>query len=136
MAHARSRHVGDGRRLGHADAEHATRRARVARSDTYENAGRAGSHEVQCRLIARAPAHDDRHFELTNELLQVERLGRLRDVLRRNDRALNDQDVETRVDDRLGHPRRACRGYRRRRNDARILHLLDALRDELELDRL
>ena len=31
VAHARARDVGDGRGLGHADAEHAARRARVAR---------------------------------------------------------------------------------------------------------
>ena len=44
VAHPRARDVGDGGRLGHADAEHAARGAGVARADADEHADRAGAH--------------------------------------------------------------------------------------------
>jgi len=56
---------------------------------------------VQCGLVARAAADDHRQFELADELLQVERLDGLRDVFRRDDGPLDDEDVETGVQDGL-----------------------------------
>ena len=94
VAHARPRHVGDRRRLGHADAEHPPRGAGVARADADEDADRAGAHQVQRRLVAGAATDDHRDVELADEPLEVERLDGLRDVLRGDDGALDHEDVE------------------------------------------
>src|SRR5436190_5050467 len=94
MADARAGGVGDGRGLRHTDAEHAAARARVTGADADEDADGPRAHQVQCGRVRRAAADDHRDLELTDELLQVERLGGLRDVLRRHDGALDDEDVE------------------------------------------
>ena len=94
VAHAGTRGVGDGGGLRHADAEHAAGRAGVAGADTDEDADRAGAHEVQCGLVAGAATDDDGDVELADEALEVEGLDRLRNVLGRDDRALDDEQVE------------------------------------------
>ena len=68
--------------------------------------------------------------------LRLRGSDRLGDVLGRDDGALNDQDVE--LGGQAGRRQRlgALRGDRRRRRDARLLHLADARRDQLGLDRL
>ena len=45
---------------GHADPEHAARRARLARADADEHALGAGAHQVQRRLVRGAAADDHR----------------------------------------------------------------------------
>ena len=57
---ARGLHVGDGRCLRDADAEHAAGRAGGARADADEHADRAGPHQVQAGGVAGAAAHDAR----------------------------------------------------------------------------
>ncbi len=104
--------------------------------DADEHAGGAGAHQVQRRLVARAAADDRRDRLARDELLEVERLDHRRDVLGGDDRALDDEDVEPRLErDRvvLAHPLRRERGGG---EHARGLDLLDALRDQLGLDRL
>ena len=130
VTHARTRDVGNRRRLGHANAEHRARRARVTWTDPDEDARRARAHEVQRRLITRAATHDDGQLEVADELLEIERLDGLGHVLGGDDRPLNNQDVESRVEDGLRHPLGSCGRHRRRRGDSRRLHLLDALGDE------
>ena len=74
--------------------------------------------------------------QLRDEALQVERLGDRGDVLGRDDRALDHQDVEAGLDgdvDVVGHP---LRRQRARDRDALRLDLLDPLGDQLGLDRL
>ena len=121
--------VGDGGGLRHADAEHATGGARVARADADEHAGGAGAHEVQRGLVGGAAADDHRDVELADEALEVQRLDGLRDVLGRHDRALDDEQVELGGDDRCGEllgalRRDATRTIRRRRHGS-----ADALAD-------
>ena len=86
--------VGDGGGLGDTDAEHAAGGAGLAGADADEDADRAGPHQVQGGLVGGAAADDDRDVELPDEPLQVERLDRLRHVLGRHDRALDDEQVE------------------------------------------
>src|SRR3954451_17039219 len=102
-----------------ADAEHAASGAGVAGADAGEDAGRSGAHEVQRRLVRRATTDDDRDLELAHEALQVERLDGLRDVLGRHDRALDHEQVELGVDDRLGEGLGALRRDGCARHDAR-----------------
>ena len=79
--------VGHGRGHRNPDAEHLAGRVRRAAADADEDAGCARTHQVQCGLVGRAAADDDRHVELVDELLEVER-GRLgRHVLGRDDGA-------------------------------------------------
>ena len=87
----------------------------LPRPDADEDPGRAGAHEVEGRLVARAAADDHRDVELAHERLEVERLGdALGDVLGRDHRALDDQQVELGVEELLGVGRDALRGHRRR----------------------
>ena len=88
-------------------------------------------------MVGGAAAHDDRNPDLADELLEVQRLGGLRDVLGRDDRALDHEDVQPRLERELVVARDALGRERGGRDDARLgLDLLDALRDELGLDRL
>ena len=73
--------VGDRRGHRHGDAQHGARRVRRAAAEADQHAGRAGAHQVQRGLVGRAAADDDRHVELVDELLEVERLGPAGDVL-------------------------------------------------------
>ena len=102
--------VGDGGGLRDADAEHAAGRAGVAGADADEHAGGAGAHEVQRGLVGRAAADDDGDVELADEALEVERLDGLRHVLGGHDRALDDEEVELGVEDRLGAAPRCAAG--------------------------
>jgi hypothetical protein len=73
-----------------------------AAAEADEHAGRAGAHEVQCRLIGRTAADDHGDVELVDELFEVERLGLRGDVLGGDRRAADDEHVDARVDDGLG----------------------------------
>ena len=133
---ARLGDVRDGGGLRDADAQHAARRARVARADADQHALRAGAHEVEAGRVRRAAADHDGNRDLAGELLEVERLGRLRDVLRRDDRALDDQDVEAGLERDLVELAHLLRRQRCGADDALVLDLADALGHELGLDRL
>src|SRR5919109_1548659 len=74
------------------------------RPDSDEHPDRTGAHQVQRRRIRGAPTNDHRQVEPADELLEVERLRTRRDVLRGGDGPLDDQDVETRIHDRLREP--------------------------------
>jgi len=50
---------------------------------------------VQTGVVGGAAADDHRHIQRRNELLEVERLARRRDVLTGDDRPLDHEDVET-----------------------------------------
>ena len=93
---------------------------------------------MRCRRgrVRRAAADDDRHVELADELLEVERLDRLRHVLGRHDRALDHEDVELGLEHVLGVLLDALGRERRARGDAGVLDLADAPTDQLFLDRL
>ena len=69
-----------------------------------EHTGRAGSHQVQSRLVASASTHDDGEFKFPNEFLQVERLDSLRHVFGRDHGALDYQDVKSGFQDGGRHP--------------------------------
>ena len=112
------RDVGDRRRLRDADAQHAARGARRARADADEHAGRAGAHQVQARVVRGTAADDDRHVDLADELLEVQRLGHRGDVLGGDDRALDDEDVEAGVERQLVVLAHALRRQRRADDDA------------------
>ena len=91
---------------------------------------------MQAGLVGGAAADDHRKVELADEALEVEGLDRLGDVLGRDDRALDDQDVELGGQAGRRQRLRALGRHRRRRRDARLLHLADARRDQLGDDRL
>ena len=131
--------VGDRGRLGNADPEHAAGRADRARTDADEHAGRAGPHQVKAGVVGGAAADDDRRrCQLADELLEVERRPGLvaRDVLGGDDRALDHEDVETRLERDLVVLAHLLGRQRGGRDDAVRLDLLDPLGDQLGLDRL
>ena len=136
VAHAGAGHVGDGGGLGDAEAEHAPGGAGVARADADQHADRAGAHEVQPGLVGGAAAHDDRDVELADEALQVERLRGLGHVLGRDDRALDDQQVQLGGQDGGGQLLGPLGRHRGGRGDPGLLHLADAGGDQLGDDRL
>ena len=136
MLGARGRDVGDRRRLRDADAEHAARGAGRAGADADEHARRARAHQVQAGRVGGAAAEHDRDRQLADELLEVERVPLRGDVLGGDDRALDDQDVQPGVKTELVVALDALRSQRRGGDDAVGLDLLDALGDQLFLDRL
>ena len=71
-----------------------------------------------------------------DESVEVERLVVARDVLGRDDRALDDEDVEAAGKRGLEVALAVLRGERGRGKHATVLDLPDALRDELGLDGL
>src|SRR5918995_590640 len=128
--------IGDRGCLRDADAEHGPARAGVPGADPDEDPDRARTHEVQGGGVRGAPAHDHRHVELTDELLEVERLARLRHVLGRYHRALEHEDVEVGLHHELRVALHPLGRERARRHHPRALDLGDALADELVFDRL
>ena len=136
VLHPGAGRVGDRRRLGHADADHLAGGAGGARADADEHADRAGAHEVEGRRVRRAPADDDRDGQLGDEALEVERLVARRDVLSRDDGALDDEDVEAGVEGDVDVLGDLLRGERAGDDDALLLDVADALADELRVDGL
>jgi hypothetical protein len=130
------RDVGDCRRLGDADAEHAARRARRARTDANQDADRASPHQVQAGRVGGAATDHGRHRHLGDELLQVERLDSRRDVFGRDHRALDDEDVDSGLDRDLVVVADLLRSQRATGDGAALLDLGDPLTDQLRLDRL
>ena len=132
----RGRDVGDCGGLGNPDSKNPARRARGAGTDADEDANRPGTHEVQSGGVGRTAADDARHGHFADEPLEVERLGLRRDVLRRDHRSLDHEDVEPGLQGDLVVLGYALRSERSRRHDAMCLDLLNPLRDQLRLDRL
>ena len=133
------RHIGDGRGLGHADPQHATGGTDGPGPHADENAGGTGPHQVQARVVRGTTPHDDRRRrQLADELLEVERRPALvtRDVLGGDDRALDDEDVETRFQRHLVVGADLLRGQRGGGDDAMGLDLLNPAGDQLGLDGL
>ena len=118
------------------NANHLAGRRRATATETNQNAGGTGSHEVQCRGVGRSAANDYRNIEFVNELLQVQRLGLLRDVLSRNVSAANNKYVDAGLDHGLikldGSLWRKCTGD----GYASGTNLCDAITNELCLNRL
>jgi hypothetical protein len=86
--------------------------------------------------VRRGATDDHRDVELVDETLEVERLGACRDVLRRDRRASDDEEVRPRVHDRppelLGSLRRQRSGHR----DTGGADLAQPRRDQLGHDGL
>ena len=95
------RHIGDRGRHRSVDAQREPRGVGSATPETNEYAGRTGSHEVQRRRVGRGAADDDGNVELVDETLEVQRLGPARDVLGRDGRAANDEEVAACIHDDL-----------------------------------
>ena len=128
--------VGDGRGHRGVDAEGGARRVRRAAAEADEDTGRAGAHEVQGRRVGRGAADDDGHVELVDEALEVERLGATGDVLGRDRRAADDEEVDAGVDDGLPVLLGALRRQGAGDGDPGLTQLAQPLGDELGLDRL
>ena len=140
VAHAGGAGVGNGGGERDPDAEGVGRGGVDGRADADEDAGGAGAHQVQRGLVAGAGPDEDRHVELADEGLQVQRLaavGRgLGDVLGRQDGGADHEHVQLGLDqagqerlDALGRHRAG--GDRAGRPDGP-----DALDDEVRVDRL
>jgi hypothetical protein len=120
----------------HRDAKDRTGGVPGPAAEPDQHAGRAGAHEVQGRGVRRAAADDDRHVELVDELLEVERLGSPGHVLGGHRGAADHEQVDARVDHRLVVLHRALRGKACGHGDPGVADLLDAAADQLFLDRL
>jgi len=136
VAHPSTGRVRDGGGHRNADAEHAPGGAGVAGADADEEARGTGTHQVQRRREGRTATDDDRHVEVADELLQVQRLAAAADVLGGDDGALDDEDVDAGVEDVLVQRLRPLRGEAGGGGDAGVFDLLDALTDQLRLDGL
>lgn len=86
--------------------------------------------------VCRGAPDDDRDVELVDEPLEVERLGPARDVLGRDGRAADDEEVDAGLDDGAPVLLGALRGQRSGDGDPGPAQLLDPVGDELGLDLL
>jgi hypothetical protein len=86
---------------------------------------------VERGVVGRAPAHDHGDGNLADELLEVEHRAVRRDVLGRDHRPLDHEDVEPGVDRHLVVVAHALRCESGRREDAGGLDLLDAVAHEV-----
>ena len=94
VTHAGGASVGNGRGLGSVEAEHVAGGAHMPRAGTDQHAGRAGAHQVKSGLVAHAAPDDDRRLHAPDERLEVERVARGGDVLGRDDRSRDDQQID------------------------------------------
>ena len=127
--------VGDRAGQRHADAhDHVTGRPAVdAHAD--DHAGRAGAHEVQRGLVVGRAPDDHRDVEVGDELLEVQRVALGGHVLRRDDRALDDEQVDAGRERGGGELQRVLRGDLDRGRAAALAHLLDPRGDQVGVDR-
>ncbi len=128
---AGGRGIDDGGGQRDPDAEHLVGGGEVIGADPDDDARRAGSHQVQRRLVVRAPADDHRHVEVGDELLEVQRFIAAAHVFRRHDRALDDEDVHTGGKDRRCQRQGVLRGDPNRRGHPAGGDLLDPRRDQV-----
>ena len=136
VTHASGTRVGDGRGHGDADAQHPARRPGRTGTSADQHACRAGAHEVEGRLVRRAPADHHGDLVVTDEVLQVQGLAVARHVLRRHDRALDHEQIRFGTQDVRGQPEGARGGAGDGHRVALCLELPDALLDEIGLHRL
>jgi hypothetical protein len=106
---------------------------RRRRADPDEDADGAGPHQVQPGRVGGAAADHGRHRHFGDELLQVERLDRGRDVFGRDHRALDDEDVDPGLDRDLVVLAHLLRSQRAAGDGAALLDLGDPLADQLRL---
>ena len=128
--------IGDRRGHRHGDAQHRPGGVRGSAAEPDQDAGRAGTHQVQRRLVRGAAADDDRHVQLVDELLQVERLELGGDVLGGHRGAADDEEVDAGVHHRLRVRLGVLRRQRAGGRHSGFSDLRDPLADQLGLDRL
>src|SRR5216683_7312224 len=142
-AHSTSAHVlvaggsdvGGRSHLRNANPQHATRGAGGAGTDAHENAGDARLHKLQRRFVVHAVADDDRDVTRADELLERKLVIGLRRVARSEHRSLHHEDVGSGFLYDLRAFLGASRDGRDRAQHAGGLDRLDALGDEVWLDR-
>ena len=89
--------VGDRGGHRHADTEHLITSGHAAsRAVADDDTRGAGAHQMQRRAVVEHPAGHDRHVEFGDEGLEVERLPVTGDPFGRDDRALDDQQIDAR----------------------------------------
>ena len=76
------------------EGESCPRRGPTAEAD--ENSGSSSAHQVQGRGVRRCPAHNDRHVQLVNEFLQIQRFAVSTDVFCTHRGSTNHKEVNTR----------------------------------------
>ncbi len=119
----------------HLDAQDVAGALGGAAAEADQDAGGARPHQVQGGLVGGAAAHDHRHVELVDELLQVQRLGLPRDVLGGHRGAADHEEVQPGL---LDDGRELGAGLRRQRAGHRhtgVPQLTQPGGDQLGLDR-
>ncbi len=131
------RRVGD--RSGHrnTDAEHLTGGgAAFDGAVAHDDAGRTRAHQVQRSPVIADAAGDDGDVELCDERLEVERLVvAVRNVLGGDDRALDDQQIQTRRDQSRRQSTGVLRAHSYSDGDACITHLAHCGGQQIGLQR-
>src|SRR5918992_4035188 len=128
--------IRDRRGLGNADPDDPPSGAGRPRPHTHQDAHRSGTHQVQRGRVRRAPADDHRDLEPGDEFLQVKRLGSGGDVLGRDHRSLDHQDVQLGPENQVGKLTNPLRRERSRGHHPAFSDLSDPPLDEFLLDGL
>ena len=127
---ARGRGIRHGGGQGHVDPDGLRVGIHAA---AHDDAGRAGSHQVQGRGVVRHAAGDDRHVQGTDEFLEVQRLAAGADVLGGDQGALDKQQFRAGRDDHRSQLTGVLRGHAHRYGHARLPHLADALGEQVRV---
>ena len=130
---AGSSSVGDGG--GHRDVD--TQGLAVGhRARTHDHAGRAGAHQVHGGGVVHHSPGDNGDVQRADELLKVQRLTVSVHVLRGDQGALDDKQVDAASDQRWGELTGALRGDTHCEAHTRVTNLLQALLEQVQVQRL
>ena len=107
---------------------------RRSAAEADEDSRCTGLHEMASGAVGGDTAHEHRGVEAVDEVLEIQRILAT-DVLGRDRRAADDEEVHASLRDDVGEFLRASRRQRTRDGHIGVVELLDALLDQLALDR-
>ena len=129
-------HVGDSGCHGCGDAQALAGGLCGTAAEAHQHAGCAGTHQVLSLRVASNATNDDRNVELVDELLQVQRLVRGGNVLSRDGRATDDEQLNARLHHGLVVLLGVLRTQGACNDHAGVTNLFQACSDQFRLNRL
>ena len=129
-------HVGDSGCHGCGDAQALAGGLCGTAAEAHQHAGCAGTHQVLSLRVASNATNDDRNVQLVDELLQVQRLVRGGNMLSRDGRATDDEQLNARLHHGLVVLLGVLRAQGACNDHAGVTNLFQACSDQFRLNRL
>ena len=105
-------------------------------AEPHQNTGGTGAHQVLRLGVPCHAADHNRHIQLVNEFLEVQRFMRGRNMLRRDRSTANHEKIGTGLHHRFVMFLGVLRGKRARHNNTRITNFFQTRGNQLGLNRL